>query len=136
MTVDADLALIVSTLECPNQDAPYHTTAGCTWCAGTVPALEAAKRVKAEVARLERERRLHSVERVENLERAEAAEAREVRLRDGLRPFAEKWDLHAADYLAELVDGEEARVLPARVVAGMIEDIRRVRALLAEDGAA
>jgi hypothetical protein len=57
------------------------------------------------------------------LERAEAA----------LRPFTEKWDLHAADYLAYLVEGEECRIIPALVVTEMIEDVKRARAALRED---
>ena len=57
-------------------------------------------------------------------------EAEVARLRDGLRPFVEDYDFHAADYLA---DDSDARVFAARTVESLIEDQRKARALLAED---
>jgi hypothetical protein len=62
----------------------------------------------------------------------EELEAERDRLREALRPFVENWDFHAADYLAELVDGEECRILPARVVADIIEARKIARAALEE----
>lgn len=61
-----------------------------------------------------------------------ALDARVSTLETALRPFAEKWDLHAAPYLNDMVDGEEARVLNARTVNEMIEDIKAARSALAE----
>lgn len=42
------------------------------------------------------------------------------------RPIVESWDLHAADYLADLIDGEEQRILPARSVDEMIHQQARL----------
>lgn len=57
-------------------------------------------------------------------------------LADALRPFAEEWDLHATDYLAELIDGKEMRVIEATIVAEMIDDIGGARSALAAYDAA
>lgn len=59
------------------------------------------------------------------------AEAMCARLQQALRPFVEEYDFHAADYLAELVDGEEVRVLTARTIALLIEHQRAAREALA-----
>jgi ABC-type hemin transport system ATPase subunit len=61
---------------------------------------------------------------------ANEQEARAAAAEQALRPFVDSWDFHAADYLAELVDGEEQRILPARVVADIIEAQKRAREAL------
>jgi hypothetical protein len=53
------------------------------------------------------------------------------RLREALRPFAEDWDFHAADYLAELVDGKECRIIDAATVSDIIAAVEVARAALA-----
>lgn len=63
--------------------------------------------------------------------RAEQAERERDTLLEALRPFAEKWNLHASQYLVLVADGEEQRVLPGSVVAEMISDIETARAALA-----
>ena len=51
-----------------------------------------------------------------------------------LREFVDDYDFHAAPYLYDAVDGEEARVFTARTVAALIELQGRGRAALSEDG--
>jgi predicted GNAT superfamily acetyltransferase len=75
------------------------------------------------------------------LERVRTAEGeafrlarRVVELEAALRPFVEEFDFHAADYLADGVDGEEARVFTARTVELLIEHQKTARAALAGDG--
>jgi hypothetical protein len=57
-------------------------------------------------------------------------EQRAGEMEKALRPFVEDYDFHAADYLAELVDGEEARVLTARTVESLMAHQRAARAAL------
>ncbi len=52
-------------------------------------------------------------------------------LENALRPFGEKWDLHALDYLADLIDGKEVRIIEASIVDEMIRDIEVTRVALA-----
>ena len=61
-----------------------------------------------------------------------------VEIAKAARPFVEEYDFHAADYLADMVDGEEARVITARTVALLIEHQRALRSALArlDSGAA
>jgi radical SAM superfamily enzyme len=48
----ADLAL--QGYECPNADAPMHTSAGCTWCSGSAPYREATAALAARLQDAER----------------------------------------------------------------------------------
>ena len=52
----ADLATLREYTECPNQDAPFHTRAGCSYCGTVGPAVDALTRVEAELSRLREER--------------------------------------------------------------------------------
>lgn len=50
---------------------------------------------------------------------------------DALRPFAENWDLAAAPYLNDGIDGECARVLTKRTFDEMLRAIDAARDVLA-----
>jgi hypothetical protein len=80
---------------------------------------------------LEKERDHYRFHFDQQEQRAEAAEAQHDALENALRPFAEKWDLHAAEYLTDLIDGKEVRVIEAVIVDEMIRDIETARAALA-----
>ena len=96
---------------------------------------ETRRRVAAEA---ERDRRRDEQEELSRLT-GEALDERDRLARQvadlsaALRPFVEEYDFHAADYLADRVDGEEARVLTARTVEALIEHQRAGRAALATD---
>jgi len=86
----------------------------------------------AALARLEE--RLERYERDVEVAVAEIEKQfkRAHRYETALRPFVDDYDFHAADYLAEFVDGEEARVLTARTIDELIALQRVARAALAE----
>lgn len=78
----------------------------------------------------EAERSLAATLLREALAAIERAETPAAEMEKALRPFVEDYDFHAADYLAELVDGEEARVLTARTVESLMAHQRAARAVL------